>query len=108
MPPKGERKKSASSITKSALASELSEKAGITKAQAVAVLGALYDITKREIKSTGKLVIPDIVRIQVKHKAARAAREGRNPATGETIMIKAQPAGKTVKAYAVKALKELV
>jgi nucleoid DNA-binding protein len=41
-------------------------------------------------------------------RPATKARPGRNPATGETIMIKAKPARTVVKALALKSLKEWV
>jgi nucleoid DNA-binding protein len=41
-------------------------------------------------------------------KPATKARQGRNPATGEPMMIKAKPARTVVRAQPLKALKEMV
>jgi nucleoid DNA-binding protein len=41
-------------------------------------------------------------------KPAQKARRGRNPATGEEIMIKAKPARKALRAVPLKALKDVL
>jgi nucleoid DNA-binding protein len=51
--------------------------------------------------------LPGVLKIRIVHRPARKARQGRNPQTGEPIMIKAKPASKAVKAQVLKNLKEL-
>ena len=48
-----------------------------------------------------------LVNLKVVSKPARKARPGVNPFTGEKITIKAKPAYKSVKASALKSLKEM-
>ena len=81
--------------TKSGIMVALAEAAGITKKQAVAVYEKLLDLAvKGANPGLGKLV-----------KKQQAARTGRNPATGETIKIKAK---KVVKFRLAKACKDAV
>ena len=90
----------AKALTKSQIASEISEKAGITKIQAVNILEHLATLAYKHAKDSftipglGKLVLVD-----------RKARIGRNPATGETIQIKAK---KVVKFRVAKAAKDAI
>jgi nucleoid DNA-binding protein len=49
-----------------------------------------------------------MLKIYVHKKPATKEREGRNPATGETIKIAAKPASNVVKVKALKKLKELI
>jgi len=85
----------------------LVEKTGLKKSEIVSVFESLRDIVEAELKRGSSVTIPDLVKIKMRHKKASPARKGRNPATGETITIKAKPARKVVKAYLVKNLKEL-
>jgi nucleoid DNA-binding protein len=48
------------------------------------------------------------MKVKVVKKPATKARLGKNPFTGEEIMIKAKPARKTVKVTALKGLKDMV
>ena len=81
-------------MNKSELIAAVAEKAGVAKAMIDAVAGAL--------KAGDKVAIAGFGNFEVKE---RAAREGRNPATGEAITI---AASKTVAFKASKALKESV
>lgn len=77
----------AKQMTKSQLASELSQKTGITKKSAEDVLNELATIAYREAENS--FTIPGIGKLVVVN---RKARMGRNPATGETIHIPAKRA----------------
>jgi len=85
-------------LTKSQIAATLAEKVGISKKQSVQYLEELANLAYKEAKNTftlpglGKLVLVN-----------RAARMGRNPATGEQIQI---PAKRVVKFRVAKAAKE--
>ncbi len=97
--------KKVAKLTKSQIISELSDKTGLTKKDVGGLLAAIPDLAKRELTKrggAGQFVIPDLVRIRL---SDRKARKGRNPATGEEIQI---PAKRTVKANAVKRLKDSV
>lgn len=88
------------SMTKTQTLSTLAERAELQKKDVQAVLDELAALACAEAKNgftipgLGKLVLQD-----------RAARTGRNPATGETIQI---PAKKVVKFRIAKVCKEAV
>ena len=88
-------------ITKSQLIALLADAAGIQKQQAGAVLDELAQTAYREAKTKEKgFTLPGFGKLVV---VDRAARMGRNPATGETIQI---PAKKTVKFRVAKTAKD--
>lgn len=101
-----EKKAKSKSISKSAVVSKLAEDNQLTKKQIEGVLSSLEKLAVSEVKKNGKFTIPGIVMVQTKHRAARASRPGRNPKTGETITIAAQPAKTVVRGRIVKAFKD--
>jgi DNA-binding protein HU-beta len=74
-------------MTKAELVSKLAEDAGITKVQAVAALESFIDGVTKSLKLGDKLTLVGFGTFSV---SKRAARDGRNPKTGETIKIKAK------------------
>jgi DNA-binding protein HU-beta len=90
----------AKALSKSQIASQIAEKNNLSKRQAVEVLESIADLAYKQAKNTftlpglGKLVLVN-----------RAARVGRNPATGETINI---PAKRVVKFRVAKAAKDAI
>ena len=96
-------KKEVVPTTKSGIMAALAEAAGVTKKQAVAVYDKLVDLAVKGAKQEEKgFMLPGLGKVK---KIQRPARMGRNPATGETIKIKAK---KVVKLVACKALKDAV
>ena len=89
-------------MKKSELISVLAKHADVSKTEADRVLAALEQAVKVELLEGGEVTLPGIGTLAT---AERAARQGRNPKTGETIAI---PACKTVKFKAAKALKDAV
>lgn len=75
---------------------------GATQKDIDAVIGSLSEVITEELQAGGEVTIPGVGKLTVVERAARA---GRNPATGETIQI---PASKAPKFKAVKALKDAV
>ena len=73
-------------ITLKHLAAALADSHEIAKKQAEAVLGDLVTLTTRHLKRGDKIRLTGLGILQVRK---RAARMGRNPATGEAIKIKA-------------------
>jgi DNA-binding protein HU-beta len=53
-------------------------------------------------------MVPGLGKLIVRKTPARPARKGRNPATGEEIMISAKPAGKKLVFRVAKAAKVAV
>jgi nucleoid DNA-binding protein len=92
-------------MPKAELISELANNAGVSKTDALKVLLALRDIIIEQLKKGVAVVIPDLVKIEAKDRAARSERVGRNPATGEAIKIPAKPASKLVRSSVISALK---
>ena len=90
----------AKALSKSQVSAAIAEKNGLSKKQAVEILESIADLAYKQAKHTftlpglGKLVLVN-----------RAARMGRNPATGETISI---PAKRVVKFRVAKACKDAI
>lgn len=78
-------------MTKVELVTAISEKAQISKKDAENVLKAFTDIVGNELKKGEKV---QMVGFGTFETVERAAREGRNPQTGEIIPIKAARAPK--------------
>jgi len=89
-------------ITLKHLAASLSDSHDLPKKQAEAVLGDLVTLTTRHLKKGDKIRLAGLGILQVRK---RAARMGRNPATGEAIKIKAS---KKIAFRPAKELKEAV
>ena len=92
----------ADKMTQTQLVAKLAEGAEITKKQAKAVMDGLTTIAVSETKKNGVFIIPGIGRLV---RQERKARMGRNPATGETIQIKAK---RVVKFRVAKAAKDAI
>ena len=89
--------------TKSGIMAALAEAGGVSKKQAVAIYERLVDLAIKGAKQEEKgFMLPAIGKVKL---VKRPARMGRNPATGETIKIKAK---KVVKVVACKALKDAI
>jgi len=90
----------AKALSKSQIAAAIAEKNSLTKKQAVEILESICDLAYKQAKNTftlpglGKLVLVN-----------RAARIGRNPATGVQIQI---PAKRVVKFRVAKAAKDAI
>jgi nucleoid DNA-binding protein len=97
-------------MTKARLVATIADDTGLPKKDIENVFGALHGLLKKQLgrKGPGELTIPGIVKLRVVKKKATKAREGRNPATGEKIVIPAKKARKVVKATVLKATKDLV
>src|SRR5947209_8725993 len=89
-------------VTLRQIAAELAEGHDLPKKQAEAVLGDLMALATRHLKNGDKLRLTGLGVLQVQQ---RAARVGRNPATGEAIQI---DASKKITFRPSKELKEAV
>jgi DNA-binding protein HU-beta len=99
-PPKAAAAKAAvqATVTLKHLAAALAETHDLPKKQAEAMLGDLVALTTKHLKKGDKIRLAGLGILQVRK---RAARMGRNPATGAAIKIKAS------KKIAFRASKEL-
>ncbi len=89
-----------SKMTKSQLMAELAAKSGYTKKEVVAFMDLIMKTAFAQVKKNGEFVLPGFGKLV---KVKRAARMGRNPATGAEIKI---PAKTVVKFRVAKAAKE--
>ena len=89
-------------VTLKQIAAELAESHEVPRKQAEAMLGDLVGMTAKHLKKGDKVRLTGLGILQVRK---RAARMGRNPATGEAIKIKAS---KKIAFRPAKELKESV
>ncbi len=92
----------AKGLSKSQLHAHLAEKSGRSKKEVSDFLDLLVETAYGEVKSNGEFTLPGLGKLVKKH---RAARQGRNPATGETIQI---PAKTVLKFRVAKSAKDAV
>ncbi len=89
-------------MNKTELVAAMAEQAGISKKDAEKALKAFADVVAAELKDGGKVQLVGFGTFEV---AERAAREGRNPQSGEVMKI---AASKAPKFKAGKALKDMI
>jgi DNA-binding protein HU-beta len=89
-------------VNKNDLISQVSERAGITKADATKAVDATFDAIAHSLKQGDEVRVVGFGTFSV---SERAESEGRNPRTGEKIVI---PASKQPKFKAGKGLKDEV
>ena len=73
-------------MNKTELISTVAEAAGMSKKDTEQVLNTFFDTVQNTLKQNDKVQIPGFGTFEVRE---RAARQGRNPLTGETIEIAA-------------------
>ena len=91
--------------------SSLADETGLSKKEVTAVLDGLAKLSQAHLKKggSGEFSVPGLgIKLRRIIKPAREARKGTNPFTGGEIMIKAKPAVTSVKATALKSLKDAV
>ncbi len=74
-------------MNKAELIAQIAEDAGITKTQANSALDSFVDVVTKTLKKGDKVTLVGFGTFSV---SKRAARNGRNPQTGEAIKIKAR------------------
>ena len=74
------------------------------------VMEALTAIIAADLgkKGSGEFNFNGLVKLKTVNKPATKARKGRNPFTGQEIMIKAKPASRKVRARALRGLNGLI
>lgn len=83
------------------LISEIASKTGLSQTDADKVLDAFQEIVFDVVaKGDDALTLPGFLKFE---QGSRAAREGRNPATGETIQIAASKTAKVTAGTKLKA-----
>ena len=89
-------------MNKTELVAAMADQAGLSKKDAEKALKAFTDAVAEELKNGGKVQLVGFGTFEV---STRAAREGRNPQTGEVMKI---AASKAPKFKAGKALKDII
>ncbi|MBC8028881.1 MAG: HU family DNA-binding protein [Pyrinomonadaceae bacterium] len=89
-------------MTQSEVFNHFAEATGMKRLQVKEFFDELYNLASREVTTNGEFVLPGFGKLV---KSERKAREGRNPATGETIQI---PAKTTLKFRVGKGMKDTV
>jgi DNA-binding protein HU-beta len=92
-------------LNKSDLAAEVSQESGLSTDDAKLTIEKLFELIARHLANGDEINVPGFGKFTV---TDRAARQGRNPQTGETIQIAASQTPKFSPAGALKtALKRL-
>lgn len=78
-------------MNKAELVSAIADKSGLSKTLSLKALDAFTEAVVEAVKSGDKVMLTGFGTFEV---TERAAREGRNPATGETLHIEATKAPK--------------
>jgi len=78
-------------MTKAEFVASVAEKTGLTKAAAAEAVDAFVGTVAEVLKAGDKITFPGFGTFSV---SERAARKGRNPATGAEIQIAASKSGK--------------
>lgn len=89
-------------MNKKELIAAVADKCGVKKTDAEKVLEAFTEVVTDELKNGGKVAMVGFGTFEV---AERAEREGRNPKSGESMII---PASRNPKFKVGKALKDAV
>jgi DNA-binding protein HU-beta len=89
-------------MTQSEVINHFAGKFEMKRSEAKELFNELANLASKEVKKNGEFVLPGFGKLVL---AKRKAREGRNPATGETIKI---PAKTTVKFRVAKGMKDAV
>jgi DNA-binding protein HU-beta len=86
-------------MTKNELAEQVASRTGLAVGQARQAVEAAIESISDELAAGGEVALAGFGKFSV---SSRAARQGRNPSTGETIQIAASKAAKFSAASALK------
>merc|ERR1739845_142399 len=93
-------------LTQTQVIASVAETNGLKNKQVKGVIDALFSVACGEIKKNGNFKLAGMLNLKLKKKPATPAKKGINPFTKEPCVFKAKPASKTVRALAMKKLKE--
>ena len=97
--------------TKAQILVAIAEQTGLSTRQVKEVFIVAGQLAKCHLmaKGSGEFMVPEIaIKIVRKTKPATKAREGRNPITGEALMIAAKPKRDVIRVRPLKGLKEVL
>ena len=85
-------------LTQTQLANAVADRAGLSRPTPKRALAALDEVVLAEIGNAQQVRIGGLVQLTPRVKAATKKRQGRNPATGEAILIAPKPASVDLRA----------
>ena len=99
-----------SKLTKSGILNEIAHNSQLARKQVGTVLDELEQLISRHIKrgGIGEFTLPGLLKVRAVQRPATPQRMGRNPATGQEIVIPPKPASVRVRVSALKRLKSMV
>ena len=101
--------KKPSTLSKSALINAVVQEVGeISRKEVKTILETLADVAYKELKKSGIFTVPGFAKFRVVKKPATKAREGVNPFTKQPMTFAAKAASKSVRARAIKSIKDSV
>jgi len=95
---------SGKAMTKSDTFAAIEKVSGVAKKDVKKVMDSLESVVTSAVKGSGKVVIPGVCRVVLKHKAA--TKTGKRMMFGKEVTVKGKPARKVVKVFAAKVLKD--
>merc|ERR1711990_196190 len=93
-------------MTATRACSSVASSTGLKSKDVKAVVTSYMSVAAEQLKKNGSFKLAGALNLKLKKKAATPARKGINPFTKEPCVFKAKPASKTVRALAMKKLKE--
>lgn len=100
-----------SKLTQAQVVSEMAERMEVEPKMVKKFFTAMTDMIEQELFTKGcpeEIAFPIGLKVKLVRKPATKERTGRNPFTGEEILIKAKPARDVIKTVAMKKLKSVV
>jgi nucleoid DNA-binding protein len=96
--------------TKGSIYKDIAGVTGLSRKQVVSVFDALTEMMRTDLgkKGCGTFNLFGLAKMRTVNKPATKARKGKNPFTGEEIMIKAKPASRKVRVRAMKGLNDSI
>merc|ERR1719152_1013932 len=93
-------------LSKGGIADALAAASEVKKSECSKIVDTLAEMGAQQVKPVGKFVIPGLVMIKTRKKAATKA--GKRLMFGKEVVVAAKPAKTVVKAFPVSALKKSV
>ena len=98
----------AKAMTASAAYKSVAESTGLKQKEVKDTMEALMSVAAGQLKKVGSFKIAGALNLKLKQKPATPARKGVNPFTKEPCVFETKPASKTVRAFPMNKLKEMV
>ncbi len=93
-------------LTSASMIGYIADKSGLARKEAKQLLEDLFELISTGVMRGERVALGKIGKMFVRRRPARAAHPGRNPTTGETIMIAAKPETKVPRFTFSKTFKE--